>query len=499
MITVTNCGQDILNNVILTDPNLPGFPHNVGTLAIGQGTVIFAKKSWGVGTHPNTVTGTGTGASSAESVTNTASAQVTVVPISVNCEIALFAQFDMDNNTNDNHVTLPASGTVQFELTVNNPSTIPLSVAIVGLPCSVDIDSNSIPTTVVIPAGGSTNFVCYVDVVCPGTNISVTVTGTALANEAHPCIYDANGNAITTSPSSCNASVDCQSPVTCRVTGGGRMDFDITDQSCIAVNTTLFPTKSGDKVLSHVTHGGQLGAPFAAEDPAGTNCLEGIILGNPCIRGQWQHTRHYQGQGNPREVFDMDFHSNTPKGIYDSLKCACLGCCDPLTGAFISPIEVNGLCNPDDHKICGPQPRPAGANAIIFSGVGKFKPENDTPGKAKAAEYVIFRVYIEDRSEPGGHHPKGAVNPSDIYCFQAWKTGIPVAKKPDFTTVSTVFRTALSAANCQFLQDLKDGTLPIGTLPSPTVNGLTADVQDCGPLNRGNHQIHPSTSATCEQ
>jgi hypothetical protein len=210
------------------------------------------------------------------------------------------------------------------------------------------------------------------------------------------------------------------------------------------------------------------------------------------------------GKANPREIFDMDFHSNTPKGIYDTLNCACLGCCDPATGAFIPPsqgplIHKFQLCNPDDHKVCGPQPRPAPANAIIFTGIGKLSPASDTGVDQKRAEYVVFRVYIEDRSEPGGGHPGGAVEPADIYCFQAWKTGILVQRRPDFTNVAVAFRKALQADSCEFLDDLSTGAKPIGSLPSSTVDGDPADVNDCGPLHDGNHQIHPSTSATCNE
>jgi len=281
------------------------------------------------------------------------------------------------------------------------------------------------------------------------------------------------------------------------VTGGGTLIAGTVDQSCVPVETTIFDALNSSPVVK-ITHGGQLGAPFSQMD-----C--GAILGNPCIRGQWQHTRHYVGNGNPRDVIDMDFHSVTPKGQFDSLSCACLGCCDPATGVFIPPttgplIHKFALCNPDDHKVCGPEPRPAPANAIIFSGVGKITPTDDVQGgRAAQAEWVVFRVYIEDRSEPGGFHPKGAIEPADIYCFQAWKTGIKVSKKPDFTTVDPAFRTALGQANCDFLTGLESGASPIGTLPSPTVDGRTADIQDCGPLHDGNQQIHPSTGATCNQ
>jgi hypothetical protein len=299
--------------------------------------------------------------------------------------------------------------------------------------------------------------------------------------------------------------VTCQQPTTCRVTGGGQLIPGFVDQSCIEVNTTIFPfTSPNGLTIRKITHGGQLGAPFSHMD-----C--GTILGNPCIRGQWQHTRHYEGTANPRDVIDMDFHSQTPKGQYDSLSCACLGCCDPATGEFIPPsvgplIHKFALCNPDDHKVCGPQPRPSPANAIIWSGIGKITPVDDVRGsRAAQAEWVVFRVYIEDRSEPGGGHPGGAVEPADIYCFQAWKTGIKVSKKPDFSTIAAAFRTSLGAANCAFLESLEKGVdaagtpVPIGTLPSPIVDGVTADIQDCGPLHDGNHQIHPATGATCTE
>src|SRR5262249_38553853 len=231
----------------------------------------------------------------------------------------------------------------------------------------------------------------------------------------------------------------------------------------------------------------------------------GAILGNLCIRGQWQHNRHYAGSGNKRDEFDVDFHSTTPKGIFDSLSCACLGCCDPNTGEFIPPskgplIHKFELFTADDHKVCGPEPRPAPANAIIFSGVGQIAPADNNGVNGKAAEWVVFRVYIEDRSEPGGGHPGGAVEPADIYCFQAWKTGIAVSKKPDFCSVAPDFRRCLGQANCDFLTFLEGDTdgPRIGPLPGPTVCGGTADINDCGALHDGNHQIHPSTSAVCD-
>src|SRR5207249_199996 len=261
------------------------------------------------------------------------------------------------------------------------------------------------------------------------------------------CVFDSTGKIITDqTPNNCTASVTCSNAVTCRVTGGGTLYPGTSDQSCITVDTVISPLVVNGLTVDHISHGGQLGAPFSQMD-----C--GAILGNVCIAGQWQHTRHYAGKGNPRDEIELfNFHSVTPaKGTWDSLSCACLGCCDPNTGAFIPPttgplIHKFALCNPDDHKFCGPQPRPAPANAIIFSGVGRFKPlvtDSNANGNGNPAEWVVFRVYIEDRSEPGGFHPKGAIEPADIYCFQAWRTGISTTKSPDFCPIAPAFRPAL--------------------------------------------------------
>src|SRR5207245_1298116 len=120
---------------------------------------------------------------------------------------------------------------------------------------------------------------------------------------------------------------------------GGELNPGVTDTNCISVHTTLFPPYSGfmtdcaatNLLIDHISHGGQLGAPFSQMD-----C--GTVLCNPCIRGEWQHTRHYQGKGNPKDVIDMNIHSVNPQGCFDSLACACLGCC--ADGVF-HPANTN--------------------------------------------------------------------------------------------------------------------------------------------------------------
>src|SRR6185503_11327969 len=151
----------------------------------------------------------------------------------------------------------------------------------------------------------------------------VTVQGTTQVDgQAFQCASDSQSQPIVTARSTCTASVDCQSPVGSRVTGGGVLLPGTSDESCITVNTTNFPDTINGLTLIKVTHGGQLGAPFNHMGCGG-------ILGDPCIRGQWQHTRHYVGRAHPRDVIDMSFATTKPKGVFDSVQWACLGCCDP--------------------------------------------------------------------------------------------------------------------------------------------------------------------------
>jgi uncharacterized repeat protein (TIGR01451 family) len=509
-IVVTNCGGITLTNVRISDPTL-GLAITLPTnLPPGTATApIFQGASFPVGTVTNTVTATGQSQATGQTVTSNAKAVAIVVPASVTCKLDLSSSLDLSNSPNC-EVQLPANTTnapVTVTITINNTGQADLDVHIIGgdvlTSALFDCDflTNVTFGTVFVPAGGSTNFVLgCVAVSCPGTNISAVVQGTAVASKTIPCILDTAGNDITTAPSQCSQCVDCASAggLQCRVTGGGTLQPGAVDTNCVPVFTTLFDAEQcAGSVLDHISHGGQLGAPFNQHD-----C--GQVLGDPCIRGQWQHTRHYQGTGNPQDTINVSFHSfnanNGPlKGVFDTLECACLGCCSD--GTFIGSAKANALCNPDDHKICGPEPRPAPANAIIFTGLGVFSPAAcGASGKNQPDRWFVFRVYIEDRSEPGGLHPGGAKQPADVYCFQAWDTGITVIRHSDASTVATTFRSCLGADSCAFIESISTSTptgVPPGTLPSSTVCGMPADIVDCGPLYDGNQQIHPSTGATC--
>jgi hypothetical protein len=249
---------------------------------------------------------------------------------------------------------------------------------------------------------------------------------------------------------------DCTpEPAGCRVTGGG-----VSKSTCPTVKIS--------------THGGQVGAPHSVETPFTPDA--------ECIKGEWQHVRHIKGglKGN--------FHARS----FDSLMCACLPCdyvdvpsqfgsCFLADRTYVAenPTQAgrhHELCNPDDPKNgCGPEPRPAPANKICFSGVGDY---TETKGN-RAPRSVVFRVDIEDRSEPGGAFPKGQKPPPDRYRIRIWFLNGQEAIEG-------------SAANLALREAVacKDPLTEV-------VSARMTDVDDGGDLYKGNHQLHPVTGSQC--
>jgi len=471
-----------------------------GTLAQGQRYSCIINNVSLCDTTANTFTVNGHGAqTTSATVSESDTDTVTIKEVDIECEKLVSTAAEFGSNTSPSDLTLIDTGApllVQYRVRITKSGDADVTFSSVTItdtgvtgctpPALSETDLG------VLNSGGTVELpLCEVEVNCadlPFTN-TVTVSGVPSPNvgETTACLpVDSQGVPVNAT-STCQATIRCEQPKTCRVTGGGvlipNQEYvqDCNPATANAHTMVQGPACNGLQAVK-ITHGGQLGAPFSQQD-----C--GQILGSPCIRGQWEHVRHYQGKANPQTVIAVDnFHSNTPKGIFDSLKCACLPCCENPDATGL----VNGLCNPDDHKICGPEPRPAPANAIIFSGVGYIKTCDTANQKGKAAEQpVIFLVYIEDRSEPGGSHPGGANRPDDIYCFQAWAlngTDINSAQ-------NQAARRAVAGYACDFIGGRASGALAQGTLPSfgtPIVN-------DCGALSTGNHQIHPSTSATCNQ
>jgi len=111
-------------------------------------------------------------------------------------------------------------------------------------------------------------------------------------------------------------------------------------------------------------------------------------------------------------------------------------------------------------------------------------------------------VDIEDRSEPGGSHPKGGTPPPDRYRIRIWVLSETELAElngagPDKWLLN--FRNCISACNGINVRDGVDipntcgGTGTISFAPGCPVRN--PDIDDGGELERGNHQIHPSIQA----
>ena len=244
-------------------------------------------------------------------------------------------------------------------------------------------------------------------------------------------------------------SPSANDPGGCRTTGGGRQ-------------AASFPP------VNFVTHGGQVGAPVGNETAFAPD--------TKCIQGNWQHVRHDYKSGTRG-----NFHAKS----FDSLMCACLGCPEDPN----APVIIGGFCNPG-MRICGPEPRKAPANKIAFSGVGNYALSS---GKRETRS-VLFRVDLEDRSEPGNSSAGGGQPPADRHRIRIWiLTPAELARLNASNDRLLDFRQAIAA---QFGVGLKDGAILPNGQPVPNgtaVFGVRApDIDDGGEMTHGNHQLHPS-------
>jgi hypothetical protein len=366
---------------------------------------------------------------------------------------------------------LPCDGElheVRWRVRVTNPSANVVIGNIVVVDVTTNLGCNVSVPQLLLPAGASeTVYLCTNYMVFP-------VEGFYFTNDVHVvadlffttnmtalCAYDIEGERITVR-SQCSSWITCLPLGACRVTGGGRQEAQRT-----------YPTD-----VRYVTHGGQVGAPVGEKTCV---VLPQFQRGNPCIHGRWTHVRHIQGglRGN--------FHAR----VFDTLDCACLDTEVGPGGVYGEGTVVDGRCNPND-RVAGPEPRRAPANKIAFTGVGDYAL---TKGR-RDPRTVLFRVDIEDRSEPGGSHPKGGTPPPDRYRIRIWiltaseLAQLRSAGGSDPYLLS--FRNAISACNGINVRDGAD--VPNGAVAF----GVRApDIDDGGELDRGNHQIHPGIK-TCD-
>lgn len=476
-ITITNCGTLPLTNVVVTDNQLGGSLGFNTTLGIGASETRFFQKSYPglVGDVRNTATVTGQSAGG--QVSATTNALVHLLNPSITCTKQVSVDGGAFTSGGSIEVPFESAHDLTFRVIVRNNGDVDLqNVQVIdtgtsGCPVSTNIIAS-------LPAGASvTNVLCTITgVSCPPTVTLSNIVNVCAEVTTNVCsINPANCQRITVC-SSCNNTITltCTPPGACRTTGGGKQ-----------------PTEDTCPEVRYVTHGGQVGASFGVA--GAPDCATDTGFNNPCIRGEYQHVRHIKG--GLRGVFHAAGNGN--ENDFDSLMCACLPCdhtdtpslfggCHPADRCYgsenpTSPGKKNALCNPDD-RICGPEPRRAPANKICFSGVGNYTMSN---GK-KAPQSVVFRVDLEDRSEPGGAFPKGAKAPPDRYRMRMW-----------FIAAGTADSAAVKALRATVA--CKDATCEIIPATLDCVGGPTPapDIDDGGDLDRGNRQIHPSTGASC--
>jgi hypothetical protein len=282
-------------------------------------------------------------------------------------------------------------------------------------------------------------------------------------NDNDPCTDDScnpsTGQCESTDNGSCN-------PSGCRVTGGGKVDAcGPVPAGCDPSTGDCAPNCPDFEALD-ATHGGQVGAPIGA--------ALAFSPDTACIQGEWTHVRHL------RPGLNGNFHT----GSFDSLMCACLPCAENPD----SPGVVGALCNPGD-RICGPEPRRAPDNKICFSGLGNY-----ALSKGKRTEdLVIFRVDIQDRSEPGGGN---GPQPPDRYRLRLWLVDA-TGNHGDLGDPNNPSSKAYALRQQVGCADPSVETFTVnvpGADPVPT-----PDIDDGGDLIHGNHQIHPSLKKTCDQ
>jgi len=475
-ITVYNCGDEPLNNVTVTDTNLNAYLTNCTfptALAVGQSYTCVIPGVVECEDDGGTVVACGVGALSGRTVCTNDAAGVQIREINIVCEATVngqpFIEIECDGQP---HVVTNA-------VRICNTGDLPLSDITVYAPHLVALGGACAEVAnlrLSLGVGECTNIVLCVDApACePDCGIAfsnyVQVTAYVDLTKTNVCdwIKDTSNRVVRASTSTeCEAVVGCVAPNACRTTGGGRQDDPL-----------VYP-----RDVRYVTHGGQVGAPVGNRV---CEVTDDFYLGNPCIHGRFTHVRHAKGglRGN--------FHAR----YYDTLDCVCL---DTNTFAQVSQFGYTNLvygpgtiedqvCNPDDHKVAGPQPRPAPANKIVFTGVGDWA----DPNGRRAPRACLFRVDIEDRSEPGGSHPGGSVDPADRYRIRIW-----VLTQQELALLRGAgqgsdkylkgFRNAISA--CNGLNVVDGATVPNGA----AAFGVRApDIDDGGELERGNRQIHPA-------
>ena len=473
---VRNTGHDPLTNIVIFDDQLGALGTFPGPLAVG-GTITISnlRTNW-ADTTTNSVNVSarcgGVHANGA-AVSAQASAVSTVVPATFECQKLVSVNGSLPTQTLAPHCNVVATNITWYVVVTNTGAAILHGITVTELGTGPDLlpcgPVNLTLTNTLLPGESLGPIpICSSGFnVCIETNIDNSIlVQVRVAGISNECSVNISGSNIV-AESQCNASLAlcCKPPVLgCRVTGGGRQD-----------DPEVCP---GD--VRYVTHGGQVAGPLGNSGCAVT--LDHII-GNPCIRGRWTHVRH------ALRGLSGSFHAR----FYDTFSCACLATNLDATGLY-----SDGTCNPVD-PMPGLQPPLTPGNKAVFTGVGDWS----APNGLREPRSVLFRVDIEDRSEPGGAHSRGRKLTADRYRIRIWVlTDTELAALNNPSDGLLAFRNAIAACNGLKYQDgvfssqLLNNCSGPGTIVFPGGAPVRLpDIDDGGELEKGNQQLHPTVTA----
>lgn len=270
-ITVRNCGQTELTDVVVLDDKLGDltttfFGAGPATLPAGASITRYYKSSWAVDTT-NTVTVAGQSAGAVAGPASS-SAVALVLPASIVCQAYASSPDDQDGNPNNDTVTLVNNGTphvVTFKVTVHNPGAADLvnvtiwDALLASLGCQL-------PAPFALPAGTSREFtLCALPIYCTNAPLvnTVQVSGTVdVANGG--CGYAADGQPVLVG-SQCAVRVVCtEPPQGCTRTIG----YYKTHPSAIQPLPIYLGTQGGAKTL--VVSSQQIGVNVLKQNVYGT-------------------------------------------------------------------------------------------------------------------------------------------------------------------------------------------------------------------------------------
>ena len=462
-ITVSNCSDSVtLTNITLVDNKLDLSGYIFPTLGPLESFTLNISPVVHCSTETNVVTATGQSANDGQTATATDFAVALVQQSALVCsKIVSSVDAVITPESNEHYLVLPNDGQkhqVVFSVDVSNVGEGDLSNIKISDPLLKKY-SCPVPAPFFLAAGATTNItLCVLALDCKDLPLKnkVTVSGTSdaiPAEVADPCAdksstshagggshgdgHSGDGHSGETTPvgvtvkSTCEATVSCTPPTHSHSSGSGKTS-----------SSSTFPHSR------FTTHSGQVDGPVSSHlDPQSAN-----------IKGSWTHTRAMQG-GKTGKFTSKSFDSYM------------------VANSAGTTWNVGTLSYP-------------GVNKVSFTGLGQYVLNKGR----RTPSTVLFRVDLEDRSEPKSAKDKSAS--SDRLRTRIWiltSAELSQLNNPSDGLLGMRASIAASLGNTGTADGAveADGTtpVPLGT----AVFGVRApDIDDGGSLQVGNDQIRPS-------